>query len=349
MNTQELKKGLMEIIEAEDRLTEYSDKIEEMRAEQDKLCIPEEYSYISKGKAQAKSGYFSAFLLSILFCGALYLFMLCIGLPVILQYIDYTSPMAAPIIESLSEAMLSFPMIFMWLALSAMFSLIVSIGIVPPIVRGIRQGKLNKQYKNALRNREALIKKDKERIEEEEIEKDRLEELIKAEELKIETERQKMSVLYDRLDISEHYRFYDAVVYFYNCLDTKRTYGLTFNPETGDPGAYNIYSNDAFNRALYILINDMNENISLTTQELDGIYDELDSIHRSMSSYYNRSLQYQQQIVQSSQRRETLAAATAYEARKTARNTREIRRNTSEIHTSLENIRLFGIETNGKT
>ena len=123
------------------------------------------------------------------------------------------------------------------------------IGFVIGLIVGIikknnRQKQIDNQYENAMVEYQYDLSKDKLRLQLEQRKKDALGKEITNMKNKISITEQNLQEMYSYGIIDEDYRYLAAVGTFYTYLKKGMTYSLTFDRNTGDQGAYNIYENE---------------------------------------------------------------------------------------------------------
>ncbi len=138
--------------------------------------------------------------------------------------------------------------------------------------------------------------------------------------------------LYEFSGLRKEYWSFDAVKHIYEYLDKERTYGLTYNPQTGDRGAYDIYDSELILRKTLLSVNQLlisQENIVDGMESAEQTIEEMSS---NLITYFSHSLRYQKETLDSALRSEAYSAKTAADTAKIKRDTRKNRKNTDKMN-----------------
>ncbi len=195
-----------------------------------------------------------------------------------------------------------------------------------------KQKKLDEEYKDLLFKYNDICIQDKKRVDAELAQKASLEAEINNANWQKEQLKHVCEQLYEFSGIRREYWKFDAVNHFYEYLDKERTYGLTYNLETGDRGAYDIYDNELLLRKTLMSINELLIGQDEIVNSVDTAEQKLSEMSTNLVTYFSHSLQYQQEALDSTLRTEAYAAKTAADTGKIRRNTKKTRQNIADMN-----------------
>ena len=117
--------------------------------------------------------------------------------------------------------------------------------IIYAISSSIKSSQINAQYRQDLHEQQIAINRDNQRVQNELMQREYIIKQINELKSKLQASENTLNYFYSFDVIDRQYRHdLSAICSFYQYLRAGKTYSLSRNIETGDPGAYNIYDNE---------------------------------------------------------------------------------------------------------
>ena len=187
------------------------------------------------------------------------------------------------------------------------------------IARKLRSNEIEQEYQSSMAEYKKKIDKDNRRVNKEKLQKQALDNEIKAMQVSLKQTRQNLKKIYSYNILNPDYHNIYAVSSIYGYFVKERTKSLSFNEQTGDQGAYNIYE---YERRMNKIIMNTEEILNKLDEVIHNQYklvSGLQKANRQISSLCSGVSSFMEKASDSLQSIERCQSIAAYNSERTRR------------------------------